>query len=134
MSKAATAMKHPRQRWAAYLAFIRGLPCVICGNPHTEAAHLRMASRLAGKRQTGMGEKPDDRWALPLCSEHHREQHQGNELAFWLRYGIDWPAFLSLAVQASYPESSEAETLIGVWRQIHGLTGGPGLNHSPSTE
>ena len=25
-----------------YLKFIRGLECVVCGNPHVEAAHLRM--------------------------------------------------------------------------------------------
>jgi hypothetical protein len=37
-----------------------------------------------------MAEKPSDKWTLPLCNQHHREQHDhGDELAFWAEYGID---------------------------------------------
>lgn len=127
-------MKHPRKHWAAYLAFIRGLPCIICGSPFTEAAHLRMMCRLAGKRETGMGEKPDDRWALPLCSIHHREQHQGNELAFWIRHGVQTPAFMSMAIQLTYPDTLEAEAIINIWREVYGITGLPPPSHLPRTE
>jgi hypothetical protein len=31
-----------------------------------------------------MGERPSDRWVIPLCSRHHREQHErGDEKAWW---------------------------------------------------
>lgn len=35
------------------------------------------------KPSTGMGEKPDDKWAVPLCRKCHMEQHRYNELAWW---------------------------------------------------
>jgi len=54
-----------------------------------EAAHLRVGSINDGKPYTGMQEKPSDRWALPLCSKHHREQHSMNELEFWASYNIN---------------------------------------------
>mgnify|MGYP003627783575 FL=1 len=60
-----------------YLKFIRGLECVVCGNPHVEAAHLRMNT------DGGMGMKPSDCWVLPLCSAHHRLQHHIGEEKFW---------------------------------------------------
>ncbi len=77
-------MKNPK-----YLAWIRTQPCVICENPHTEAAHLRLGDMIVGKRHTGLGEKPDDKWAIPLCSYHHRKQHSGNEGVFWRDHGIN---------------------------------------------
>ncbi|QIO34348.1 DUF968 domain-containing protein [Bradyrhizobium sp. 1(2017)] len=84
--------RDPRQRDERYLAYIRTLPCCICGdNTSTEAAHLRVGliSASTPKRATGMGEKSSDKWALPLCSRHHREQHRMNELEFWASYGIN---------------------------------------------
>jgi hypothetical protein len=41
------------------------------------------------KRQTGKSEKPDDKWTLPLCGKHHRDQHNMPEKVFWLTVGID---------------------------------------------
>ncbi len=127
-------MRHPRRHWAAYLAYIRSLPCVVCSSPFTEAAHLRMSCRLAGKREVGMGEKPDDRWTLPLCSQHHREQHTMNESAFWINRGLRWPTFLSLALQVTFPDVGEAEKLIELWQETHGITGEPLPVHLPKTE
>ena len=60
-----------------HLHFIRQLECVKCGNPHVEAAHLRMGT------DGGLGMKPSDKWVLPLCSAHHRQQHQIGEPVFW---------------------------------------------------
>jgi len=60
-----------------YLKFIRTLECVVCGNPHVEAAHLRM------RTNGGMGMKPSDSWVIPLCSAHHKMQHQIGEEKFW---------------------------------------------------
>lgn len=33
--------------------------------------------------------KPSDRWAVSLCREHHREQHQIGEKRFQSRYDVD---------------------------------------------
>jgi hypothetical protein len=83
--------RQPRQRDEEYLNFIRSQPCCLCGDDTTvQAAHLRVGSINDGKPYTGMAEKSSDIWALPLCSEHHHEQHAaGNELAWWKSYGID---------------------------------------------
>lgn len=91
-------IRTPRAHSAAHLDGIRQLPCLIClDNTSTEAAHIRYGDRAAGKRQTGKGEKPDDAFALPLCGRHHREQHEGNEMAFWVSHRID-PIRVSLAL------------------------------------
>lgn len=82
--------KEPREKDAKHLDFIRSLPCCVCGDDTTtEAAHIRTASLAHGKNATGMQEKSSDKWALPLCGKHHREQHTKNEMAFWKSYGID---------------------------------------------
>lgn len=76
-----------------YLAKVRECPCLYCGqDPCGEAAHVRFASAAFGKA-SGLGKKPDDRWALPLCPEEHRNarhaQHNQNEEAFWAALGIN---------------------------------------------
>ena len=83
--------KRPRIKDAAHLEFLRELPCCACGNDvSTEAAHIRSGSLKYGKRPTGLGERPSDRWCLPLCSQCHREQHRGgNEMNFWTNKGKD---------------------------------------------
>lgn len=92
--------REPRQKDAKHLDFIRAQPCCICGdNTSTEAAHIRTASLAHGKRHTGMQEKASDKWTLPLCNAHHREQHTMNEMAFWKRYGID-PFMKALTMRA----------------------------------
>lgn len=60
-----------------HLDFIRSLECVLCASPYVEAAHLRMGT------DGGMGMKPSDSFALPLCTAHHRCQHHIGELKFW---------------------------------------------------
>jgi hypothetical protein len=46
-----------------------------------------------GKELTGKGEKPHDRYTVPLCPYHHRIgvdcQHNSNEREWWERTGID---------------------------------------------
>jgi hypothetical protein len=75
-----------------YLALVRQCPCLHCGMEPSEAAHVRMASAAFGKA-SGLGKKPADRWALCLCSEHHRlardAQHNRNEQEFWHALGIN---------------------------------------------
>jgi len=71
-------------------AFIRELYCVICGdNTSTECAHVSYADLRYGKMGRGMGQKEESIWVVPLCGQHHRLQHTGNERAFWKAYEID---------------------------------------------
>ena len=48
------------------LAAIRKLPCVVCGNPNSQAAHSN--SSRDGK---GRGIKADDSKTIPLCFKCH---------------------------------------------------------------
>jgi hypothetical protein len=91
--------RRPREKSAGHLEFIRQLACCICGDDATvEAAHVRYSDSRAGKRSTGKAEKPHDRFTLPLCGRHHREQHNhGNERLWWETKGID-PIFYALAL------------------------------------
>lgn len=101
----------------AHLNFIRSLPCVCCGNDiQTEAAHLRSINRKYGKDITGGQRKPSDRWALPLCSACHSEQHRGNEEAFWEKRGIN-PFILALSLHAASGDPELAHEVIS--RQVH---------------
>ena len=87
-------MRTPRVQAPKHLAFIRVLPCAVCGIcPAGTAAHIRMARPGLGKRETGMAEKPDDKWAVPLCHDHHLAgpdaQHRSSEHEWWKKVGID---------------------------------------------
>ena len=48
------------------LAEIRKLPCVRCGNPHSQAAHSNSA-----KHGKGRGIKASDAFVIPLCAICH---------------------------------------------------------------
>lgn len=102
----------PRIENAKHLAFIRRLPCVICGdNTSTEAAHIRLGHIPSWKRQCGKSEKPDDVWTLPLCGRCHREQHEGNEARFWKEKEID-PIFVALALWRVTGDVESGEAII----------------------
>lgn len=90
--------REPRQRDERHLDYIRSLPCCICGAVDTEAAHIRTSSLAHDKRETGGSEKPSDKWTIPLCNGHHREQHTMNELAFWKKYKLD-PFLLAIRLR-----------------------------------
>ena len=90
----ALRQRRPRVRDAKHLALIRRLPCLVCfRNPPNEAAHVRYGEPDRGKPMTGVAEKPDDKWTLPLCGEHHRwgsnAQHKSGERQWWADRGID---------------------------------------------
>jgi hypothetical protein len=77
-------IKRPRVHDADHLAFVRQLPCIVCGDDvSVEACHVRYGDPHAGKPSTGMAEKPSDRWTVPLCGRHHRSQHQRSERGWW---------------------------------------------------
>jgi hypothetical protein len=77
------AKPHLRRR-QQHLTFVRQLPCVACGKAApSEAAHVRTGT--AG----GIGAKPGDRYAVPLCTACHARQHRIGELSFWSARRID---------------------------------------------
>jgi hypothetical protein len=80
---------HPGRR-PQHLAFVRQLPCVVCGKAApSEAAHVRSGS------DAGKGMKPSDRYSLPLCNGCHALQHDFGELGFWSVVRIDPLKWLS---------------------------------------
>lgn len=87
-----------REKDESHLALIRQLPCIKCGKSPCDAAHVRMASAVHGKAPGIV--RPDDKWALPLCHEHHMEQHREGENEFWARLGLD-PIALCLRLKAA---------------------------------
>jgi hypothetical protein len=102
------AQRQPRVEHPAYLAYVRTLPCLVCGKPgRSDPAHLRSSALQYGKRATGMAEKPDDKWTLPLCRHHHDEQHRENELGWWAGKGIVDPFAVAVALYAGRPGASQ---------------------------
>lgn len=73
----------------AHLAFIRKLPSVLSGQYGCDPCHIRTGSALHRKKHTGVAQKPDDCWTLPLTREEHDSQHSENELQWWRKHGID---------------------------------------------
>ena len=102
----AFGQRRPRLKDPEYLAFIRRQPCCVCGKPGpSQAAHVRAGYLEAGWRSTGLGEKPDDRRALPLCAFDHLDgpdaQHRGGERAWWEARGL-YPPELAAAFGEVY--------------------------------
>lgn len=54
-------MRNPKR-----LAVIRKLPCIRCGNPHSQAAHSNSA-----KHGKGRSIKASDQFTIPLCFKCH---------------------------------------------------------------
>lgn len=104
--------RRPREHDEKHLAFIRQLPCLICGDStSTEAAHVSMADNRADKRYVGTSEKADDCWALPLCGAHHRDQHTVGEKRFW-DFGVIDPIFVCLALWRVSGDCEAGERII----------------------
>ena len=96
LKRASVSPPQPREKPigdADYLSLVRECPCLSCGlDPCGEAAHVRFSSAAFGKA-SGLGKKPDDKWALPCCGWDHRvlktAQHNRNEEEFWASLGIN---------------------------------------------
>ena len=114
--------RQPRIKDPGFLEFTRNLPCCVCGAVgRSQAAHIRMANVSLGKEAAGGAQKPDDRWATPLCGPIlgafppargcHAEQHDGNEREFWRRACLDpfvIAAWNFARYRAGKPEESPA--------------------------
>ena len=88
-------LKFPKNkifRSKEYKAYIRTLPCLVCGkasDPHHEVGG-------------GIGIKGPDLFSIPLCREHHREREDIGIETFWDKYSMDrWKTI--------------AETLARIW-------------------
>ena len=115
--KSRTARRHEQ----SHLAFVRSLPCTICGTRRqVEAAHVRYADPTYGKATTGLGTKPDDRFTLPLCAEHHRigeqSQHANGEKEWWGHHRID-PLLVALKLHCVSGDELAAEAVLAAARQ-----------------
>jgi len=80
------AKRASRWRSQAHLSHVRSHACVACDcdvRTMIEAAHVRIGSG------TGMGQKPDDWRAVPLCKVCHAQQHEIGERTFWDRLALD---------------------------------------------
>ena len=77
-----TPKAKPKKK-AAYLDFVRSLPCCVTGRHGVEAAHLSFAMPRYGHYGRGRQSKSGDRWALPLCTDEHRRQHSMAEEVYW---------------------------------------------------
>ncbi|MHC5307554.1 DUF968 domain-containing protein [Bartonella sp. LJL80] len=103
--------KRPRQTDEAHLKWVRTLPCLITGKYGVESAHIRFGNPIFAKRETGRGEKPDDKWVVPLSPEMHRKQHSMNENKFWEEYKID-PCQTAIALYGVTGDDDQALVII----------------------
>lgn len=112
----ATALrqKEPRERDRGYLNDLRSLQCILClSTVAVEAAHIRYSE---GKKfNPGVGQKPHDRFAIPLCHRCHWEQHSRGERLFWREVGLD-P--LRIASQL-YERRGCPEAMLGLIHDLH---------------
>ena len=96
----------PRSR--RYLAWIRTLPCAVCGaDDQVQAAHTGTDG--------GLAQKPSDYSAIPLCALHHtldgpRAYHGCSRAQFEARYGLDCAALVH-QLNRHCPYAASASTL-----------------------
>lgn len=109
--------RQPRLKDKGHLEFVSRLPCIITGRAPVQVCHIRFPSLEHGKRQTGKGEKPDDRWVLPMIPEMHARQHAGNEQQFWEGHGID-PLAVAKLLYACSGNIQEGQKVIRMARRI----------------
>ena len=99
------------RRRVRHLAFVRQLPCVACGGAApSEAAHVRTGT------DGGVGVKPGDRYAVPLCTACHTKQHRAGELAFWSALRID-PVNVALRLWTIWADVKAGERTVFRARQ-----------------
>ena len=92
----ANIRQQPQIRCPQHLAWVRGHECALCSHPiggqyipcrgRIEAAHVRVGT------DGGLSVKPGDSWAIPLCRDHHFQQHALGEVTFSTRYHINMKA------------------------------------------
>lgn len=117
---------------ARYLAWVRELPCKVCGNVPSEAHHIRGVGHLGG-----VGMKATDLAAMPLCPRHHRALHDltlGKEALArqweWAYKTLRLASCRGLVRPLSDAEEQTLADLQGegyetLWRALSGFVGEP---------
>lgn len=113
----ASKKKRPREQNENHLKFIRQLPCLITGKRGVDAAHIRYSDPRFGKPTTPLGQKPHDRWTVPLHREVHIEQHEHNEREWWQSQGID-PIVVASALWGVTGDVEAAEMVLEEFRKL----------------
>jgi DNA recombination protein Rad52 len=83
-SPAPHVMLPRRVRNKEHLRAVAKEPCLVCGRRPSQAHHLKYL------QPRGLGVKPSDEFAVPLCRLHHRALHDaGDEEAWWHQQKVD---------------------------------------------
>jgi len=73
-----------RHRDKLHLRFVALQPCLVCGRTPSDPHHLRFAQPRA------LGRKTSDEFVVPLCRNHHDQNHQvGDEVSWWKQRNVD---------------------------------------------
>lgn len=90
------AKRDGRFRSQKHCGHIRQHACVVCdASAPIEVAHLRLGSGA------GMGQKPHDWQATPLCKSCHAKQHLIGEETFWREAERDPLAIIEALIRTS---------------------------------
>jgi len=100
----------PQRVWLRHRRFVKSLCCCVCNAPFVDFAHIRSAA------DSGTGLKPPDWRGVPLCRNHHREQHEAGQGTFEDRYHIDLDA-LAAQLVAKSPDAKMRLAMMeqGLW-------------------
>lgn len=96
----------PQIRSRAHLQWVRGHVCAIDSDQcegKVEAAHVRIGT------DGGMGVKPSDTYAIPLCHFHHDQQHRLGERSFEAQHKISMLRIAEDLVRRSPSVKEEGE-------------------------
>jgi hypothetical protein len=88
--------KAPQRKWPRHRRWVKSHSCCVPDCPALEVdfAHIRTAANA------GVALKSHDSFGVPLCFNHHREQHQVGH-TFEDRHGIDLDAIAAEFVRTS---------------------------------
>lgn len=78
----------PQIRCPSHLAWVRGHVCALDAKNRRDCLGKIQAAHVRIGTDGGMGVKPSDSFAIPLCDHHHAEQHAIGEQSFERKYGI----------------------------------------------
>lgn len=108
-------------RNSAWLARIRGLPCLCC--PHGRQTTPTRAHHPKGLFPRTMGKRVSDLLCLQLCDHHHTNgpgalHSTGDEARWWRAHGVDpYGVILSNLAGCRDPDKDEAVAFVRLHRE-----------------
>lgn len=91
-----------------HLQFVSELPCLKCDSSPCDPHHLKTMT------DGGIGIKPSDSWAVPLCRAHHTELHNQGEKTFFVSK-LAAARHLAVALYCANGNQGKALEAIGEW-------------------